>query len=178
MGLTPLAGICMGTRTGDIDPAIVPFLMQREGLEPEEIDTLLNKKSGVLGVSGVSSDFRDLAKAESEGNERAHLALEMFAYQGKKIIGSYAAAMGGVDVIVFTAGIGENTDTMRSAMCKDLEFLGVEFDEEKNAGLHQQAFFKGNSLRHPYKRGARYREGDRGARKELISSGVITGYKI
>ena len=135
MGLTPLAGICMGTRTGDIDPAIVPFLMQREGLSPEEIDTLLNKKSGVLGVSGVSSDFRDLAKAESEGNERAHLALEMFAYQGKKIIGSYAAAMGGVDVIVFTAGIGENTDTMRSAMCKDLEFLGVEFDEEKNAGL-------------------------------------------
>ena len=135
MGLTPLAGICMGTRTGDIDPAIVPFLMQREGLAPEEIDTLLNKKSGVLGVSGVSSDFRDLAKAESEGNERAHLALEMFAYQGKKIIGSYAAAMGGVDVIVFTAGIGENTDTMRSAMCKDLEFLGVEFDEEKNAGL-------------------------------------------
>ena len=135
MGLTPLAGICMGTRTGDIDPAIVPFIMQKEGWTPEEMDTLLNKKSGVMGISGVSSDFRDLAKAANEGNERAQLALDMFAYQGKKIIGSFAAAMGGVDVIVFTAGIGENTDTMRAAMCKDLEFLGVEVDDEINTGL-------------------------------------------
>ena len=135
MGLTPLAGICMGTRTGDIDPAIVPFIMQREGLTPEEMDTLLNKKSGVQGLSGVSSDFRDLEKAKNEGNERAALALEMFAYQGKKIIGSYAAAMGGVDVIVFTAGIGENTDHMRQAMCEGLEFMGVEFDAEVNKGL-------------------------------------------
>ena len=107
MGLTPLAGICMGTRT----------------------------QSGVQGVSGVSSDFRDLEKAANEGNERARLALDMFAYQGKKIIGSYAAAMGGVDVIVFTAGIGENTDHMRKAMCEGLEFMGVEFDESVNAGL-------------------------------------------
>ena len=135
MGLTPLAGICMGTRTGDIDPAIVPFLMKNEGLTPDEMDTLLNKKSGVQGLSGVSSDFRDLEKAANEGNERARLALDMFAYQGKKIIGSYAAAMGGVDVIVFTAGIGENTDHMRKAMCEGLEFMGVEFDEAANAGL-------------------------------------------
>ena len=135
MGLTPLAGICMGTRTGDIDPAIVPFLMKNENLTPDEMDTLLNKKSGVQGVSGVSSDFRDLEKAAKEGNDRAQLALDMFAYQGKKIIGSYAAAMEGVDVIVFTAGIGENTDMMRKAMCEGLEFMGVEFDDEANNGL-------------------------------------------
>lgn len=135
MGLTPLAGICMGTRTGDIDPAIVPFLMKNENLSADEMDTLLNKKSGVEGVSGVSSDFRDLEKAANEGNERAQLALDMFAYQGKKIIGSYAAAMGGADVIVFTAGIGENTDKMRKAMCEGLEYMGVEFDDEANNGL-------------------------------------------
>ena len=135
MGLTPLAGICMGTRTGDIDPAIVPFLMKNERLTPDEIDNLLNKQSGVQGVSGVSSDFRDLEKAANEGNERARLALDMFAYQGKKIIGSYAAAMGGVDVIVFTAGIGENTDHMRKAMCEGLEYMGVEFDDSVNTGL-------------------------------------------
>lgn len=135
MGLTPLAGICMGTRTGDIDPAIVPFLMKNERLTPDEIDNLLNKQSGVQGVSGVSSDFRDLEKAANEGNGRARLALDMFAYQGKKIIGSYAAAMGGVDVIVFTAGIGENTDHMRKAMCEGLEYMGVEFDDSVNTGL-------------------------------------------
>ena len=135
MGLTPLAGICMGTRTGDIDPAIVPFLMKNENLSADEMDTLLNKKSGVEGVSGVSSDFRDLEKAANEGNERAQLALDMFAYQGKKIIGSYAAAMGGADVIVFTAGIGENTDKMRKAMCEGLEYMGVDFDDAANNGL-------------------------------------------
>jgi acetate kinase len=135
MGLTPLAGICMGTRCGDIDPAIVPFLMTNENLSPDEIDVLMNKKSGVEGLSGVSSDFRDLEKAAKEGNDRAQLALDMFAYQGKKIIGSYAAAMEGVDVIVFTAGIGENTDHMRKAMCEGLEFMGVEFDDEANNGL-------------------------------------------
>ena len=135
MGLTPLAGICMGTRTGDIDPAIVPFLMKNERYTPDEMDNLLNKQSGVQGVSGVSSDFRDLEKAANEGNDRARLALDMFAYQGKKIIGSYAAAMGGVDVIVFTAGIGENTDHMRKAMCEGLEYMGVEFDDSVNTGL-------------------------------------------
>jgi len=135
MGLTPLAGICMGTRTGDIDPAIVPFIMKRENLTPDEVDTLMNKQSGVKGFSQCSSDFRDLAKASAEGDEKATLALEMFAYQGTKIVGSYAAALGGVDVIVFTAGIGENTDTMRAAICEPLEFMGVKIDPAKNDGL-------------------------------------------
>ena len=139
MGLTPLAGICMGTRTGDIDPAIVPFIQKMEGKSAEEMDTLMNKKSGVLGVSGVSSDFRDLAKAASEGNERAQLALDMFSYQGSKIVGSYAAAMGGVDVIVFTAGIGENTDTIREAIIKPLEFMGAKIDPAKNNGTRSEA---------------------------------------
>ena len=136
MGLTPLAGICMGTRTGDIDPAIVPFLMKNERLTPDEIDTLLNKESGVQGISGVSSDFRDLAKAASEGNDRAQLALDMFAYQGKKIIGSYAAAMGGVDAIVFTAGVGENQTDLREDSCKGLEFLGIKINKEVNDTIH------------------------------------------
>lgn len=139
MGLTPLAGICMGTRCGDIDPAIVGILMQRENLSPAEIDTLLNKKSGVKGFSGVSSDFRDLEKASREGNERATLALEMFEYQAKKIVGSYAAAMEGVDVIVFTAGIGENTDYIRAAICEGLEFMGVKIDPAKNNGTRTEA---------------------------------------
>ena len=139
MGLTPLAGICMGTRTGDIDPAIVPFLMNSENMTASEVDTLMNKKSGVLGVSGVSSDFRDLHKAASEGNERAQLALDMFSYQGSKIVGSYAAAMGGVDVIVFTAGIGENTDTVRAAIIEPLEFLGAKLDLAKNNGTRTEA---------------------------------------
>ncbi len=139
MGLTPLAGICMGTRCGDIDPAIVPFLMKNENLTPDEIDTLMNKKSGVEGLSGVSSDFRDLDKASKEGNERATLALEMFEYQARKIIGAYAAAMGGVDVIVFTAGIGENTDYIRAAACEGLGFMGVEIDPAKNNGVRTEA---------------------------------------
>ena len=139
MGLTPLAGICMGTRCGDIDPAIVPFLMKNENLTPDEVDTLMNKKSGVEGLSGVSSDFRDLEKASREGNERATLALEMFEYQARKIIGSYAAAMGGVDVIVFTAGIGENTDYIRAAACEGLGFMGVEIDPSKNNGVRSEA---------------------------------------
>ena len=139
MGLTPLAGICMGTRCGDIDPAIVPFLMKNENLTPDEIDTLMNKKSGVEGLSGVSSDFRDLEKASREGNARATLALEMFEYQARKIIGSYAAAMGGVDVIVFTAGIGENTDYIRAAACEGLGFMGVEIDPSKNNGNRSEA---------------------------------------
>ncbi|MBO4636731.1 MAG: acetate kinase [Clostridiales bacterium] len=147
MGLTPLAGICMGTRTGDIDPAIVPFIMQKEGLTPEEMDTLMNKKSGVLGVSGVSSDFRDLAKAAGEGNERAQLALDMFSYQASKIVGSYAAAMGGVDVIVFTAGIGENTDTIREAVIKPLEFMGAKIDPAKNNGTRCEAVISADDSR-------------------------------
>ena len=139
MGLTPLAGICMGTRCGDIDPAIVPFLMTNENMTPDDIDVLMNKKSGVEGLSGVSSDFRDLEKASREGNERATLALEMFEYQARKIIGSYAAAMQGVDVIVFTAGIGENTDYIRAAACEGLEFMGVKIDPAKNNGNRSEA---------------------------------------
>lgn len=135
MGLTPLAGILMGTRTGDIDSAIVPIIQKKEGLTPDEMDTLMNKKSGVMGISGVSSDFRDLEAAAKSGNEKAQLALDMFAYQGTKIIGSYAAAMGGVDVIVFTAGVGENTWFMREDMCKPLEFMGVKIDKSVNDGL-------------------------------------------
>lgn len=135
MGLTPLAGICMGTRCGDIDPAIVTFLMNKEGLDMKGIDNLMNKKSGVAGISGVSSDFRDLYAAAESGNKRARLALDMFIYQCKKFIGAYAAAMGGVDAIVFTAGIGENTPQIREDAVKGLEYMGVKVDPGKNAGL-------------------------------------------
>ena len=134
MGLTPLAGICMGTRCGDIDPAIVTFLMQKEGLDTKGIDSLMNKKSGVMGVSGVSSDFRDLYTAADEGNKRARLALDMFIYQCKKFIGSYAAAMGGVDAVVFTAGIGENTYQIREGAVEGLAFMGIEINKEMNKG--------------------------------------------
>jgi len=132
MGLTPLAGICMGTRCGDIDPAIVTFLMGKEGLDAKGIDNLMNKKSGVAGISGVSSDFRDLEAASEQGNRRAELALQMFEYQCRKFIGAYAAAMGGVDVVVFTAGIGENTSRIRKNVTEGLEFMGLKLDPSKN----------------------------------------------
>ena len=132
MGFTPLAGVLMGTRCGDIDPAVAMYIMNKEGLTPDEMSNLMNKKSGALGLSGVSNDFRDLGDAAAEGNERARLALDMFAYQVTKYIGSYAAAMGGVDAIVFTAGIGENNPVIRNAIAKPLEFLGAVMDDEKN----------------------------------------------
>lgn len=132
MGFTPLAGTIMGTRSGDIDPAILPFVMDKKGLDTKGIDKLLNKESGVLGVSGVSSDFRDLAAAADEGNERAALALDMFIYAIKRYIGYYAAAMGGVDAVVFTAGVGENNGSMRKKMVEGLEFMGIKIDDEKN----------------------------------------------
>ncbi|HHU90579.1 MAG TPA: acetate kinase [Clostridiaceae bacterium] len=132
MGFTPLDGLAMGTRCGAIDPAVVTFIMQKEDLTAEQMDTIMNKKSGVMGISGVSSDFRDLDEAVKQGNDKAALALEVFAYQVKKFIGSYACAMGGLDAIVFTAGIGENNDVMRLDICKGLEFLGVAIDEDKN----------------------------------------------
>ena len=135
MGLTPLAGICMGTRCGDIDPAIVTFIMQKEGLDMKGIDNLMNKKSGVMGVSGVSSDFRDLYAAADQGNARARLALDMFIYQCKKYIGAYAAAMGGVDAVVFTAGIGENTYQIREDAVSGLGYMGIEIDALKNKGI-------------------------------------------
>ena len=132
MGLTPLEGLLMGTRCGDIDPAIVPFIMQRTGMTPAEMDTYMNKKSGMLGLSGVSSDFRDLEAAAKEGNERAELALKTFAYKVKKYIGAYSAALGGVDAIVFTAGVGENDQGIRAQVLHGLEYLGVDTDFDKN----------------------------------------------
>ena len=132
MGFTPLEGLAMGTRCGDIDPAIVKFIAEKEGLDLNGVDKLLNKQSGVLGVSGVSSDFRDIEEAAEKGNERASLALKLFAYRVRKYIGAYAAAMGGIDAIVFTAGLGENSAQMRADVCEGLEFLGVEIDPEKN----------------------------------------------
>ena len=132
MGFTPLAGIEMGTRCGSIDPSIVTFLMEKENLSPSEMSNLMNKESGCLGVSGVTSDQRDLAKAASEGNERAQLSLDIQSYQIKKYIGAYAAAMGGLDYIIFTGGIGENDNLVRKTVCADMGFLGVEIDLEKN----------------------------------------------
>ena len=132
MGLTPLEGLPMGTRCGSIDPAIVPFLMDKMNLNIKEMDTLMNKKSGMLGISGVSSDFRDLWSARNEGNERAKLALDMFAQGVKRYIGAYAAEMDGVDCIVFTAGVGENDQAMRGLIMENMDYLGIDFDFEKN----------------------------------------------
>ncbi|MEA4815694.1 MAG: acetate kinase [Lachnospiraceae bacterium] len=132
MGFTPLEGLVMGTRSGDIDPAIVTYIMGKENLSTAEMDNVLNKKSGVLGISGVSSDFRDIEEAEKAGNARAKAALDIFAYRVAKYIGSYVAAMNGVDAIVFTAGLGENSRSMREKICAYLGFLGVKLDAEKN----------------------------------------------
>ena len=132
MGFTPLAGVEMGTRCGDIDPAIIPFIMEKEGITIDEMNTIMNKKSGVDGVSGISSDFRDVEAAADEGNERAKLALDIFAYTVKRYIGMYMAALGGVDAIVFTAGVGENSAEMRERIISDLEFFGIMVDAEKN----------------------------------------------
>ena len=133
MGLTPLAGVMMGSRSGDIDPSAVTYLMEKLDMSPHEMSDFLNKKSGVLGITGISSDMRDVEAAANEGNERAVLALKMYAYRVKKYIGSYAAAMGGVDAVVFTAGVGENQTGLRADICRGLEFLGIEIDEAVNA---------------------------------------------
>lgn len=132
MGLTPLEGLVMGTRCGDIDPAIVPFVGQREDLSYQEIDNLMNKKSGLLGVSGISNDLRDIMKGAEEGNYRAQLALDLYNRRIKRYIAVYAAMMGGLDVIVFTAGVGENAIDVRKESCSGLEFLGIKIDDEKN----------------------------------------------
>ena len=132
MGLTPLEGLVMGTRSGDIDGGAVTFLEKKLGLDPDGMSNLLNKKSGVAGITGGSSDMRDVENAANSGDARAQLAQDMYFYRIRKYIGAYAAAMGGVDVIVFTAGVGENQLTMRAEVCKGLEFLGVKFDESKN----------------------------------------------
>lgn len=135
MGLTPLAGVMMGSRCGDIDPSAVTYLMEKLNMTPHEMSEFLNKKSGVLGITGISSDMRDVEAAANEGNERAVLALKMYAYRVKKYIGSYAAAMGGVDAVVFTAGVGENQTGLRADICRGLEFLGIEIDEAVNAAV-------------------------------------------
>ena len=132
MGFTPLEGLAMGTRSGNIDAAIIKFLMEKENISIAKADEILNKKSGVLGISGVSSDFRDIEEAAQKGNERAQLALDVYVHYVKKYIGAYAAVMNGVDAIVFTAGLGENSASMRSSICKDMSYLGVELDEAKN----------------------------------------------
>ena len=132
MGFTPLEGVPMGTRSGNIDPAIISYMMAKADLTSDQVNDTLNKRSGVLGLSGISSDFRDLAAAAEQGVERATIALDVFNYQVQKYIGSYAVAMGGVDCVVFTAGIGENTPSVREGVCDHLEFLGIQFDKEQN----------------------------------------------
>ncbi len=132
MGLTPLAGVLMGTRCGDIDPSVVTYMEQKLGIHGQEMADYLNKKSGLLGISGVSSDKRDVEKAAAEGNARAKLASDMLNYQIQKYVGAYAAAMGGIDCLVFTGGIGENDGYVRSEVCKNMEFLGISIDAEKN----------------------------------------------
>ncbi|WP_416198075.1 MAG: Acetate kinase [Sporanaerobacter sp.] len=139
MGFTPLEGLAMGTRSGDMDPAIIPFIMEKEKLSLEEVNNLLNKKSGVLGISGVSSDFRDIEEAAKNGNERAKLALDVFVNRVKKYIGAYMMLMGGVDAIVFTAGIGENSAEIREMVCSGLEGLNIELDTEKNKTRGKEA---------------------------------------
>lgn len=132
MGFTPLDGIIMGTRSGAVDPSVVTFLMNKEGLTPDQMSDIMNKKSGFLGISGLSSDARDLVSASHEGHARAKLACDIVRYQIKKYIGSYAAAMGGITALLFTGGIGENSDELRTEVCEGLEFMGIRLDENEN----------------------------------------------
>ena len=147
MGLTPLEGLMMGTRAGDIDGGAVTFLEKKLGLDADGMSNLLNKKSGVAGLTGGKSDMRDVEAAAAEGDDRARLAQDMYFYRIKKYIGAYAAAMGGLDVIVFTAGVGENQLSMRSEVCKDMEFLGVKFDEVKNRVRGEEAIISADDSR-------------------------------
>ncbi|QGQ45663.1 acetate kinase [Metabacillus sediminilitoris] len=140
MGFTPLAGVAMGTRSGNIDPALIPFIMEKTGQSEMEVLDILNKKSGILGISGLSSDLRDIEQAAEEGNERAETALEVFGSRIHKYIGSYAAQMSGVDAILFTAGIGENSDIIRSRVLRGLEFMGVYWDPERNQVRGEERF--------------------------------------
>lgn len=132
MGFTPQEGVPMGTRSGTIDPTVVSYIMKKEGLSPEGVETLLNSKSGLLGISGVSSDCRDITDAKEAGDKRASLAMDVLVHYIKKIIGSYVAEMNGIDALVFTAGIGENDRNVREAVCRDMSYLGIEIDEELN----------------------------------------------
>jgi acetate kinase len=133
MGMTPLEGLMMGTRSGDLDPAVVPFTINKEDLTLNEVNSMLNKHSGLLAISGISSDMREIVEAMNEGNDKAKLAFEMYAYRIRKYIGAYIAAMDGVDAIVFTAGVGENSDVLRKEVCKGLTFFGVHVDDDRNA---------------------------------------------
>lgn len=140
MGFTPLAGVAMGTRSGNIDPALIPYIMEKTGKNVDEVLNVLNKESGILGMSGISSDLRDNIQASSEGNERAKIALEVFASRIHKYIGSYAARMSGVDAIIFTAGIGENSSEIRERVLKGLEFMGVYWDPSLNKVRGEETF--------------------------------------
>jgi len=133
MGFTPLEGLLMGTRGGDMDPSIILHVMAKEGLTASEANAMLNKHSGLIGVSGVSSDMREIENSYMEGHKRATYAFEMFTYRIKKYVGAYAAAMGGLDILVFTGGIGENSPLVREAVCKELAFMGIKIDQQKNA---------------------------------------------
>jgi len=135
MGMTPTEGLMMGTRSGDVDPGALPFIMHKENLDADGLAELLNKKSGMAGFSEISSDMRDIEGAIESGNKRAALALAIYDYRIKKYIGAYAAALGGLDILVFTGGVGENQDSTREVVCRDMEFLGLEFDAEKNRGV-------------------------------------------
>ncbi|MBE6862592.1 MAG: acetate/propionate family kinase, partial [Ruminococcus sp.] len=135
MGFTPLDGVVMGTRTGSVDPSAVTFVAEKHGFTPKEMSDYMNKKSGFLGVSGVSSDNREITEASANGNKRAQLVTEMLVYEIKKYIGSYAAAMNGLDAVLFTGGIGENAFDIRAAVCKDMDFFGIKLDESVNDGL-------------------------------------------
>jgi acetate kinase len=135
MGLTPVEGLIMGTRSGDIDAGVLTLIMEKEEIDYSSLNTLLNKHSGVLGISGISSDMREVESAAAEGDERAALSLKMYDYRVRKYIGSYAAAMGGVDILIFTGGIGENSADNRENICKDFEYMGLEFDKKINEGV-------------------------------------------
>ncbi|MCL2083573.1 MAG: acetate kinase [Oscillospiraceae bacterium] len=146
MGFTPLEGVPMGTRSGNIDPAIIKFIMEKDDITIDEVDKILNKKSGVLGISGVSSDFRDLDQAVENGNERARAALDVFCYSVKKYIGAYAAAMAGCDALIFTAGVGENNILIRERIASGLAYMGLELDEDKNRSANGECVISsGNS---------------------------------
>ena len=181
MGLTPTEGLVMGTRSGDLDPAILVYLARRLDAPASDIDRIINKESGLLGVSGLSSDMRDIEDAASKGHARAALALEVFCYRIRKYVGAYAAAMGGLDAIVFTAGIGENSPVVRERACRDLGFLGVELDEAKNASERGRAVDIATAVQsragaaHPDERGADDRARD-DARHRRVGSAVASSH--
>jgi acetate kinase len=138
MGMTPVEGLIMGTRSGDVDPGAISYIMEKEHMGTKGITTLLNKFSGVLGISGISSDMREIQTAIEKGDKRAELAMNMYNYRIKKYVGSYAAILGGMDILVFTGGVGENQAVTRSEVCKNMEFMGIELDEELNNSVRAQ----------------------------------------